>query len=146
MIASVGPTDRRGVDACLSSQGQGVVTGTCSRRGGESREGLEIQPQLTYIRWLFADSISAGGGTWGCVAAGVSRVPDVGGVGGDWGATGGGIDDTADSKSGRAVSISTSTFSRTLRAGVAGPVGRGGAGARALLVGELDDGEEGEGL
>ena len=129
----------------------------------------------------FAD----GEGTTSCtarsVAAGVSRVPDVGGVGGDGGATGAAVDDTAHSKPSCAVSISTSALSRTLRAGVAGPVGGGvdhtahskpsstvtisasalsgalragvagpvgGGGARpcALLVGELDDGEEREGL
>ena len=87
VIACVSPTDRGGVHASLSSHSQSVVTRSCSRRGGESREGLEVQPQLTYIRRFFADSISAGGGTRGGVAAGVSRVPDVGGVGGDGGAT-----------------------------------------------------------
>ena len=101
---------------------------------------------MTYIRRFFADSISAGGGTRGGVAAGVSRVPDVGGVGGDGGPTGGGVDDTAYSEPSSAVSVSTAALGRTLRAGVASPVGGGGAGARALLVGELDDGEEREGL
>ena len=74
----------------------------------------------------FAD----GEGTTSCtarsVAAGVSRVPDVGGVGGDGGTTGAAIDDTAHSKPSCAVSVSTSALSRTLRAGVAGPVGGGG--------------------
>ena len=53
---------------------------------------------------------------------------------------------TADSKPGSTVPVSTPALSRALRAGVAGTVGGGGAGSRALLVGELDDGEEGEGL
>ena len=69
---------------------------------------------MTYIRRFFADSISAGGGTRGGVAAGVSRVPDVGGVGGDGGPTSGGRDDTANSEPGSTVSVSTSTFSGTL--------------------------------
>ena len=53
---------------------------------------------------------------------------------------------TAHSKPSSTVTVSTSSLSRALRAGVAGPVGGGGARPRALLVGELDDGEEGEGL
>ena len=83
MIACVGPTDRGRVHACLSSHGQGVVTGPSSCRGRESREGLEIQPQLTDVIGHLAEGVGAGGGAGGRVAAGVARVPDVGGVGGD---------------------------------------------------------------
>jgi len=126
VIASVGPTDRGRVHACLSSHGQGVVTRPCSRRGGESRESLEIQPQLTDVIGHLAEGVGAGGGTGGCVAAGVPRVPDVGGVGGDSSATGGGVDHTADSKASSTVTISTPSLSRALRAGVASSVGAGG--------------------
>ena len=82
----------------------------------------------------------------GSVGAGVARVPDVGGVGGDGGTTGGGGDDTANSKPRSTVAISTAALGRTLGAGVTSSKGGGGAGACALLVGELDDGEQGEGL
>ena len=95
---------------------------------------------------LLAEGVGAGGGTGGRVAAGVARVPDVGGVGGDGRAAGGGVDHTADSKPSSAVTISTAALGGALRAGVAGPVGGGGAGSGTLLVGELDDGEEREGL
>ena len=59
--------------------------GSC--RGGKSGECLEVQPQLTDVIRHFLESVGAGGSTGGSVAAGVSRVPDVGGVGGDGGAT-----------------------------------------------------------
>ena len=87
MIACVGATDRWGVHACLSSHSHGVIARPCSCRGGEPRECLEVQPQLTDVIRHFLESVGAGGSTGGSVAAGVSRVPDVGGVGGDGGAT-----------------------------------------------------------
>ena len=101
---------------------------------------------MTNVIRCFFESKGASGCTSGRVAAGVSRVPDVGGVGGDGGPTSCCRDDTAYSEPGSTVSVSTSTFSGTFRTGVASPVGCGRTGARALLVGELDDGEEREGL
>ena len=146
MIACVCATDGGGVDSCLARHGQGVVTGASCGRGGEPGESLEVQPELTDVSGDLVEGVGAGGGTGGRVAAGVSRVPDVGGVGGDGSATGGGVDHTAHSKPSGTVPVSTTALSGALRAGVAGPVGGGGARPRALLVGELDDGEEGEGL
>ena len=61
--------------------------------GGKTGESLEVQPKLADIVRLLAEGVGAGGGTGGCVAAGVARVPDVGGVGGDGGAAGGGGDE-----------------------------------------------------
>ena len=139
MIACVGATDRGRVHACLSSHSQGVVAVSCSGGGGKSREGLEVQPQLTDVIRHLAEGVGAGGGAGGGVAAGVSRVPDVGGVGGDGGATRGAVDDTTHSEARGTVTVSTAALGRALRAGVAGPVGGAGAGSGALLVGELDD-------
>ena len=53
---------------------------------------------------------------------------------------------TADSEARGTVAVSAAPLGGALRAGVAGAVGRAGAGGRALLVGELDNGEQGEGL
>ena len=53
---------------------------------------------------------------------------------------------TADSEARGTVAVSAAPLGGALRAGVAGAVGGAGAGGRALLVGELDDGEQGEGL
>ena len=75
----------------------------------------------------FVEGVGAGGGAARSVAAGIARVPDVGGVGGDGGPTGAAVDDTAHPEPSSAVTVSTSSFSRTLRAGIAGPVGGGGA-------------------
>ena len=146
MIACVRATDGGRVHPCLSSHGQGVVTGSSGGGGGKTRECLEVQSELADVSGDLVEGVGTGGGTGGRVAAGVARVPDVGGVGGDGRATGGGVDHTADTEPSSAVPISTAALSGALRAGVAGPVGGGGAGARALLVGELDDGEEREGL
>ena len=88
VIAGVGPTDGGRVHASLSSHGQSVVTRPGSGRGRESREGLEVQPQLTDVVGHLAEGVCAGGCTGGGVAAGVVGVPDVGGVGGDGGPTG----------------------------------------------------------
>ena len=118
--------------------------GSCG--GGKSGECLEVQPQLTDVIRHFLESVGAGGSTGGSVAAGVSRVPDVGGVGGDGGATCGGVDDTTHPEPCSTVTIGTAALGRTLGAGVAGPVGRRGACSCTLLVGELDDGEQREGL
>ena len=124
VIAGVGPADPRRVHPRLSRDGQGVETISDSGGGGsKARKGLEIQSQLTDVTGHLVDSVGAGGGTGGCVAAGVSWVPDVGGVGGDGSATGGGGYYTANSEPSSAVSVSTSTFSGTFRAGVAGSEG-----------------------
>ena len=146
MIACVGSTDGGRVHSSLPSHGQGVVARPSSGGGGEPGECLEVQSELADVIRDLVEGVGAGGGTGGRVAAGVSRVPDVGGVGGDGGATGGGVDHTAHSEPSSTVAISAAALGRALRAGVAGPVGGGGAGARALLVRELDDGEEREGL
>ena len=53
---------------------------------------------------------------------------------------------TADAEAGSAVSVRAAALGRALRAGVAGAEGGGGAGRGALLVRELDDGEQGEEL
>ena len=53
---------------------------------------------------------------------------------------------TADSEARSTVAISAATLGGALRAGVAGAVGGAGAGGRALLVRELDDGEQRESL
>ena len=92
----------------------------------------------------FVEGVGAGGGAARSVAAGIARVPDVSGVGGDGGPTGTAVYDTAHSEPRSAVTISSAALRRTLGGGVAGTVGGGGAGSCALLVGELDDGEEGE--
>ena len=146
MIACVCATDGGRVDSCLSRHGQGVVAVSSSGRGGEPGESLEVQPELADIVRLLAEGVGAGGGAGGGVAAGVARVPDVGGVGGDGGATCGGVDDTTHPEPCSTVTIGTATLGRTLGAGVAGPVGRRGACSCTLLVGELDDGEQREGL
>ena len=83
VIACVGPTNRWGVHACLSSHSQGVIAVSGCCRGGKPRECLEVQPQLTNVSGFFANCECTGGGTGCCVAAWVSRVPDVGGVGAD---------------------------------------------------------------
>ena len=146
MIACVCATDGGGVHSRLPSHGEGVIAVSSGGRRGEPRECLKVQPELADVIRDLVEGVGAGGGTGGRVAAGVSRVPDVGGVGGDGGATGGGVDHTAHSEPSSTVAISAAALGRALRAGVAGPVGGGGAGARALLVRELDDGEEREGL
>ena len=146
MIARVGPADSWGVHAGLSSHCQFVIAVPCSGGGGKPGEGLEVQPQLTDVIRHLAEGVGAGGSTGGGVAAGVVRVPDVGGVGGDGGATCGGVDDTTHPEPCSTVTIGTATLGRTLGAGVAGPVGRRGACSCTLLVGELDDGEQREGL
>ena len=139
MVACVCATDGGRVHACLPSHGEGVIAASSGGGGGEPRECLEVQPELADVSRDLVEGVGAGGGTGGRVAAGVARVPDVGGVGGDGRATGGGVDHAADTETSSAVSISTAALSGALRAGVAGPVGGGGAGSGALLVGELDD-------
>ena len=102
------------------------------------------KPQLADVVGRFSDGEGACSPGCGGVGAGVARVPDVGGVGGDGGPAGGGRDDAADSEACSTVTVRGSSFRGALRAGHAGPEGGGGAGPGALLVGELDDGEEGE--
>ena len=53
---------------------------------------------------------------------------------------------TAHSEAGSTVAIRAAPLGGALRAGVACAVGGARAGGRALLVGELHDGEQGEGL
>lgn len=92
----------------------------------ESGERLKVQSELTDIVGHLVEGVSAGGGTGGCVAAGVSRVPDVGGVGADSSTTGRGGDHTTDSEPSSTVSVSTPSLSRALRAGEASSEGAGG--------------------
>ena len=133
MIARVGATDSGRVHACLSSHSQFVIAISCSGGGGKPGEGLEVQPQLTDVIRHLAEGVCAGGSTGGGVAAGVVRVPDVGGVGGDGGTTGGAVDHTADTEASSTVTISTASLGRALRAGVAGAVGGARAVSSALL-------------
>ena len=146
VIACVSATDGGRVHSCLSSHGQGVVAGSSGGRGGKPGESLEVQSELADIVRLLAEGVGTGGGAGSRVAAGVARVPHVGGVGGDGRATGGAVDHTAHSEPSGTVTVSTASLSRALGAGVAGPVGRRGACSCTLLVGELDDGEQGESL
>ena len=83
MIASVCATDGGRVHACLPSHGESVIAVSSRGGGGEPGECLEVQPELADIVRGFADAEGATSGTAWCVAAGVSRVPDVGGIGGD---------------------------------------------------------------
>ena len=62
----------------------------------------------------FADAEGTTSGTAWCVAAGVSRVPDVGGVGGDCGTAGTIVDHTAHSEPSSTVTVSTASLSRAL--------------------------------
>ena len=117
MIACVSSTDRWGVHSSLPSHGQGVVARPSSGGGDEPRECLEVQSELADIVRDFADAEGTTSCTARRVAAGVSRVPDVGGVGGDGGTTGGGVDHTANSESSSTVAISTAALSRALGAG-----------------------------
>ena len=98
----------------MSSHGHGVVTGSCGGGGGKTRECLEVKSELTDVSRDLVEGVGAGGGTGCRVAAGVARVPDVGGVGGDGRATGGGVDYTTHSEPSRAVTVSTASLSRTL--------------------------------
>ena len=94
----------------------------------------------------FLDSVGTCSGTGGGVGAGIVGVPDVGCVGGDARAAGRGCDHTTDSEPSRTVSIRGAPLGCALGAGVTSAVGRGGAGGCALLVGELDNREQGESL
>ena len=111
VIACVSATDGRRVHPCLSSHGQGVVAGSSGDRGGKC---LKVQSKLADIVRLLAEGECAGGGTGGRVAAGVARVPHVGGVGGDGRATGGAVEHTADSKASSTVAITTSSLRSAL--------------------------------
>ena len=122
----------------MSRHSQGVIAIPCSCRGGESRECLEVQPQLTDVVRDLAEGVGAGGGTGGCVAAGVARVPDVGDVGGDRGPTGGCRADAADTEASRTGATGRATPAGAFRGGVAGPSRGGVATAGALIIGKLD--------
>ena len=91
-----------------------VVTESDGGCRDKPRECLEVQPELTDVSRDLVEGEGAGGGAGGRVAAGVARVPYVGGVGGDGRATGGAVDHTAHSEPSGAVTISTSALSRTL--------------------------------
>jgi len=147
VVSSVGSTDAGRILPSLPLDSHVVNAGTVGSAGviqDEARECLEVQSELTHIIRCLGDGVLAGAGAGGGVGAGVARVPDVGGVVGDAGSTGAGVDHTADSESSGTVSISTSSLGRALRAGVAGAIGGGGTGTSALLIGELNDGEQGK--
>ena len=146
MVASVGAANGRGVHSSLSSRSKVVHTAESTGAGVVTSHRLEVQPQLTHVLTDLVDSVGACARTAGGVRAGIAGIPDVGGVGGDDAATRGAVDHTADTEAGGAVSIRAASLGRALRAGVAGAVGGARAGRRALLVRELDDGEQGEGL
>ena len=128
----------------MSCSCKGVIAVPRVTASHHARESLKIQPQLTDVIRHLADGVLARPGAAHSVGAGVARVPDVGGVGGDGGATCGGADDAADSKSSSTAAIGATSLGRALRAGEAGAIGGGGAGGCALLVGKLDNGEQGE--
>ena len=146
VISCVGATDCRRILPGLSGHSEGVSTDSSRGVDHEPGEGLEVEPELADVLRHLVDGEGAGGGAARLVAAGVGGVPDVGRVGGDGGATAGAEDDAAHPEPGRTFSVSGAAFGGALRAGEAGPVGRAGACSGALLVGELDDGEEGQGL
>ena len=104
----------------------------------------DLEPQLADVVGHFSNSEDAGASSSWSEGAGVSRVPDVGGVGGDGGVAGGGGDDAADPEARGTGAGGRSASAAALGGGVAGPVGVGGGGADALVVGELDDVEQGE--
>ena len=112
----------------------------------EPGHGLEIQPQLANVIWHLLDSVGTCSSTGRCVGTWIVRVSDVGCICGDAGAASWGCDDTAHSESSSTVSIRWATLGCALWAGVTGAIGGGGAGGCALLVGELDNGEQGESL
>ena len=146
MVASVGATNGRGVHSSLSSCSKVIHTTESTGAGVVTSHRLEIQPQLTHVITDLVDSVGACARTAGGVGAGVAGIPDVGGVSGDDAATGGAVDDTADTEASSTVSIRAASLGRALGAGVASAIGGGGAGRSALLVRELDDGEQGEAL
>ena len=103
----------------------------------------DLEPQLADVVGHFSNSEDAGASSSWSEGAGVARVPDVRGVGGDGGVAGGGGDDAADTEAGGTGAGGRSASAAALGGGVAGPVGVGGC-ADALVVGELDDVEQGE--
>ena len=105
---------------------------------------LKCFPQLTNVIRHLSYCGGAGPCGGGRVAAGVSRVSDVGVVGGDRGPTGGGRDHTADTEPSSAGPTGRSRPAGALRGGVAGPCRRGGAGAGAVFIGELHHAEQRE--
>ena len=106
----------------------------------------DLEPQLADVVGHFSNSEDAGASSSWSEGAGVARVPDVGGVGGDGGPTGGGGDDAADPEARGTGARGRPTFTAALGGGEAGPVGGGGGGADALVVGKLNDVEQGENL
>ena len=143
VVAGVCPTDSWRILPSLTSGLELVCTGSpcgCC----VSRHGFEVKSQLTDVvrHLIYLGGAGPGGG--GRVAAGVSRVPDVGVVGGDRGTTGGGRDHTADTEPSSAAPTGGPRPAGALRGGVAGPCRRGGAGAGAVVIGELDHAEQRE--
>ena len=109
-------------------------------------QNKEEEPQLTDVVRALSYSEGASSPSGRRVCAGVARVPDVRGVGGDGGAAGGGGDDAADPEARGTGAGGRPASAAALGGGVAGPVGVGGGRADALVVGELDDVEQGEKL
>ena len=87
----------------MSRHGHVVVTESDGGSCDKPRECLEVQPELADVSRDLVEGEGAGGGAGGRVAAGVARVPHVGGVGGDGRATGGAVDHTAHSEPSGAV-------------------------------------------
>ena len=145
------------VSCICSTNGWGIMS-SCSRNlkvihttsstgaSVEPSHGLEIQPQLANVIWHLLDSVGTCSSTGRCVGTWIVGVSDVGCICGDAGAASWGCDDTAHSESSSTVSIRWSSLGCALWAGVTGAIGGGGAGGCALLVGELDNGEQGESL
>ena len=98
MVASVRSTDSWGIFACLAS---GFEYGCCAGSGsggGVAGHGLEVKSELADVIRGLVNGEGASSRAGGSVAAGVSRVPDVGVVGGYSGAAGGGGDHAAHSE------------------------------------------------
>ena len=98
----------------MSRHGHVVVTESDCGGCDKPRECLEVQSELTDVSGDLVEGEGAGGGAGGRVAAGVARVPHVGGVGGDGRATGGAVEHTADSKPSSTVAITTSSLRSAL--------------------------------
>ena len=146
MISSVSSTYCWWVISSLSFDHKVIDTTSPACTSVESIKCLEIKPQLTHISRHFIDCIWTCAGTANSVGAWIVWISDVSCICRDWCTACWCCDDTADSKSSSTVSIRASTLCCTLRAGVTGPIGGAGTGGCALLVGELDNGEQGESL
>ena len=81
VIASVGAANVGRIAPSLASGGEGVrASSSSSTTGGETGEGLEIQPQLANIIIHFAKSKCTGPRSCRSVGASITRILDVGSI------------------------------------------------------------------